>query len=52
MLFRSDAEHDARRISIENLRFNGRPVTSAEAAHLKVNNYAEAVRFVGSGGKR
>jgi hypothetical protein len=47
-----DAEHDARGVSIENLRFNGRPVTSAEAAHLKVNNFAEAVRFVGSGGKR
>jgi len=41
-----DAEHDVQGVSIDNLRFNGRPATDAEAAHLKVNSFAEPVHFV------
>jgi hypothetical protein len=44
-----DSEHDVRGVSVENLRFNGRPVTSAESAHLQTGSYAEAVRFVAGG---
>ena len=44
-----DSEHDVRDVSIENLCFNGRPVTNAEAAHLQTGSYAEAVRFVAGG---
>lgn len=45
----NDAEHDVRGVSIENLRFNGQSASNAEAAHLSVNKFAEAVHFVKSG---
>jgi len=41
-----DAQHDVRDVSIENLRFNGRPATSAEAAHIKLNGFAAPVHFL------
>ncbi len=41
-----DAAHDVRGVSIENLRFNGRPINNAETAHLQTNAYAEVVHFV------
>lgn len=47
-----DGEHDVRGISIENLRFYGQPVSSAEAAHLQIGSYAEAVQFVAGGDNR
>lgn len=47
-----DAEHDVRGVTIENLRFNGRPVTSAEDARLRLGGYVQDVRVVEGGGKR
>jgi hypothetical protein len=44
-----DAEHDVRGVTIENLRFNGRPITSAGDAHLQIGKYVQGVRFVESG---
>ncbi|MCC6862941.1 MAG: hypothetical protein IT158_30480 [Bryobacterales bacterium] len=41
-----DAQHDVRGVTIQNLRFNGRPVTGAEAAGLRLGTFVEAVRFV------
>ena len=43
-----DAQHDVRGVTIENLRFNGRPITNATDAHLKIGKYVEDVRFVES----
>jgi hypothetical protein len=45
-------DSDVRGVTIENLRFNGRPVTDAEAARLRVGEYVQEVRVVASGGKR
>jgi hypothetical protein len=41
-----DAQHDIRGVTIENLRFNGRPITNATDAHLKIGKFVEDVRFV------
>jgi hypothetical protein len=41
-----DAKHDIRGVTIENLRFNGRPITNPDDAHLKIGKYAQDVRFV------
>jgi hypothetical protein len=46
-----DAEHDVRGVTIESLRFNGRPITSAGDAHLQIGKYVQDVRFVESGSK-
>jgi len=43
-----DAQHDIRGVTIENLRFNGRPITNATDAHLKIGKYVEDMRFVES----
>jgi len=40
-----DAQHDIRDVSIENLRFNGRTASNAEAAHIKLNGFADQVHF-------
>jgi hypothetical protein len=39
-------------VKIDNLRFNGMPVLSAEEARLKLENYVEDVQFIGSRAKR
>ena len=44
-----DAKHDVRGVSIENLRFNSRPITNADDAHLTIGKYVQDVRFVKSG---
>ena len=41
-----DAQHNVRDVSIENLRFNGRPANNAEVAHIKLNGFAEPVHFL------
>jgi hypothetical protein len=41
-----DAAHDVRGVTIENLRFNGRPITNADDAGLEIRQYAQDVRFV------
>ena len=46
-----DAAHDVRGVTIENLRFNGRPITNAKDAHLEIGKYVEGVRFVDSSSK-
>ena len=40
-----DAAHDVRGVTIENLRFNGHPITNPADAHLQVGKFAEEVRF-------
>ena len=47
-----DAEHDVRGVTIENLRFNGRPITNAADAHLQIGKYVQDVRFVASGNQQ
>jgi hypothetical protein len=47
-----DTERDVRGVTIENLRFNGRPVSGAEGARLRLGGSAQDVRFVTGGGKR
>ncbi len=42
-----DAKHDVWGVTIENLRFNGRPITSADGAHLQIGKFAEEARFLG-----
>ena len=44
-----DAQHDVRGVTIENLRFNGRPITNPADAHLEIGKYVQDVRFVKSG---
>lgn len=46
-----DAQHDVRGVTIDNLRFNGRPITNAKDAHLQIGKYVEGVRFLESGSK-
>jgi hypothetical protein len=46
-----DAQHDVRGVTIENLRFNGRRITNADDAHLKIGKYVQDVRLLPSGGK-
>jgi len=41
-----DAAHDVRGVRIENLRFNGRPVSSLADAHVQIGNYVEDVRLL------
>ena len=41
-----DAAHDVRGVTIENLRFNGRPITNPADAHLEIDKYVQDVRFV------
>ena len=38
-----DDEHDTRDILIENLRLNGKPVTTLAAARVKVMNFARDI---------
>jgi hypothetical protein len=38
-------------VTIENLRLNGRPITSAGDAHPQIGKYVQDVRFVESGSK-
>lgn len=40
-----DTEHDVRGVSIQNLRFNGKPATNAKEALLTLVKYAQPVRF-------
>jgi hypothetical protein len=47
-----DDGHDVKGVSIENLRFNGRPITSAEDAHPKIGKYVQDVRLVKSGNQQ
>jgi hypothetical protein len=47
-----DAQHDVRGMSIENLLFNGRPIMSADDAHLRLGKYVRDMHFVESGSKR
>ena len=47
-----DAKHDVRRVTIENLRFNGRPILAEADAHLQIGKFVQDVRFADSGGKR
>ena len=47
-----DADHNVQGVKIENLRFNGQPVTRAEDAQLRIGNYVQDVEFEGSGSKR
>jgi len=42
-----DATHDVRGVAIENLRFNGKPITTAADAHVQVGPYAQDVRVTG-----
>jgi len=44
-------EHEARGVSIENLRFNGRPITNADDTHLRFGKFVQDVRFAESEGK-
>ena len=47
-----DATHDVRGVTIENLRFNGRAITTAADAHLQIGQYVQDVRLTGkTGGK-
>jgi hypothetical protein len=46
-----DAAHDVRGVTIENLRFNGHPITSANDAHLQIGKSVQDVRFLASGNK-
>jgi len=41
-----DAMHDVRGVTIENLRFNGHPITNAADAHLQIGKFAEEARFL------
>jgi hypothetical protein len=41
-----DAKHDVRGVTIENLRFNGHPVTSVADTHLQIGKYVQEVRFL------
>ena len=47
-----DAEHDVQGVKMENLRFNGRPVTNLADAHVKIGKYARDIAFVESGSKQ
>jgi len=42
-----DTGHDVRGVTIENLRFNGRPITNAADARLQIGKFAEEARFLG-----
>jgi hypothetical protein len=44
-----DADHDVRGVRIENLRFNGRLITSAAGAGLQIGKYVQDLRFVEGG---
>ncbi len=46
-----DAAHDVRGVTIENLRLNGRPITTRADAHLQIGKFVQDVRFADSGGK-
>jgi hypothetical protein len=46
-----DAQHDIRGVTIENLRFNGRPISNAANAHLRIGKYVQGVRFVENGSR-
>jgi hypothetical protein len=46
-----DPAHDVRGVTIENLRFNGQPITNAGDAHLEIRNDVEDVRFSQAAGK-
>jgi hypothetical protein len=40
-----DAKHDVRGVTIENLRFNGRPLSSLKEARVQVGKFVEEVRL-------
>lgn len=44
-----DTSHDVRGVTIQNLRFNGQPMTSAKQADLQIGNHVQDVRFAASG---
>jgi hypothetical protein len=46
-----DAAHDVQGVTIENLRFNGHPISNAGEAHLQIGKYVQDVRFLASGNK-
>ncbi len=46
-----DAAHDVRGVAIGNLRFNGRPITSAHDAGLEIRNFVQDVRITESASK-
>jgi hypothetical protein len=41
-----DAEHTAQNITVQNLRFNGKRITSATDAQFHIGNYVSDVRFI------
>lgn len=43
-----DAEHTVEGVTIQNLRFNGRPVSNAQEAHLDIGPHVKEVRFSGA----
>lgn len=43
-----DAEHGVEGVTIQNLRFNGRPVGNAQEAHLDIGPHVKEVRFSGA----
>ncbi len=47
-----DAMHDVRGVTIENMRYNGRPITNAGDAGLEIRKYVQDVRFVENGSKQ
>jgi hypothetical protein len=47
-----DATHDVRGVTIENLRFDGRPIINAGDAGLEIRKYVQDVRFMESGSKQ
>ncbi len=47
-----DAAHDVRRVTIENLRLNGRPIESARDTGLQIGKYAREILFLASGNKQ
>ena len=46
-----DPAHDVRGVTIQNLRFNGKPITNAADAHLEIRDFVEDVRFAETAGK-
>jgi hypothetical protein len=46
-----DAEHGIDGVTVENLRFNGRVIATADDAHLTIGPHVENVRFSAKGGR-
>ena len=43
-----DAEHGVEGVTIQNLRFSGRPIGNAQEAHLAIGPHVKEVRFSGA----